>query len=454
MVSAVGTRHWPLLVVLAPAALLRVGASIAYHPVLLWTDSWEYVTVALKRFPVGITPTRPSGYPLVLKGLSLDGRTLDLIAPVQHLAGLATGILLYALLVRLGARRWLAAVAAAFPLLDAHTIALEQYVMAEPLSTLALIASVFLLVASTPTPLKLGASGLLLAAAVSMRTGVAFAVPVWLIYAVWVHRPRRAALAWALAAALLPLIAYAGAHAAAGKGFGLTEADGWFLYGRTAPLADCSQMNVPKGTRPLCGAPRDKPPGYYTWDPASPANRLYGGIGSPGIHRSNDALRRFALAAIEARPSAYARAVLHDLGAYLTPTPHAEPTLDFPIQAVSRLTPFGMKARKRYFPGYRPRSDWPASALVSYADVVAVRGWMLVPFMVLALIGLGLAAASGRWRDLIRYREILLLLAIGLVMVVGSTATVGQIYRYVIPAVPFITGAGVLAAAGLVRRLR
>ena len=44
---------------------------------------------------------------------------------------------------------------------------------------------------------------------------------------------------------LLPLLAYASWHAADTGRFGLTQADGWFLYGRVGEIADCGNADVP-----------------------------------------------------------------------------------------------------------------------------------------------------------------------------------------------------------------
>jgi hypothetical protein len=452
--AALASRHWPLLVVLVPAALLRLAATIAYRPALFFSDSWQYLDMALRRDPVGLAPDRPSGYPLVLKVLSLDGRTLEAIAPIQHLAGLTIGILLYALLVRLAAPRGVAAAAVALVLLESHGIALEEHIMAEGLSTAALVGSVFLLAAVRPSPKILVASGLLLAAAISMRTAVTFALPVWLGYAVWVHRSQRRALLAGVIAVMLPLLVYAGGHAAAGKGFGLTEADGWFLYGSVAPIADCSKMDVPKGTEPLCVRSRQFWPGYYVWDPTSPANRLFGGMREDSLARSNRLLRQFSTAAVRARPFAYGRWVGKGLLAYLDARWGTGIAVGLPKRPRLVLSPFGRSVHRRYFPSYEPRARWPARALAAYAGVARARGWMLAPLALLAVVALALALVRRDLRPALRPAETLLLLGVGVAMLVGATATVGHVFRYLIPTVPFFAGAGALAIGGLVRALR
>ena len=74
------------------------------------------------------------------------GRSLAAITVAQHLAGLVTGVLVYALILRLRLPRWLATAGAALVVLDAYAIALEQQVLAEAFFTLALVASFYLVV--------------------------------------------------------------------------------------------------------------------------------------------------------------------------------------------------------------------------------------------------------------------------------------------------------------------
>lgn len=111
--------HWPLLVVLAVAAVVRVAVAVAYWPAIFFGDSWAYLDLAYAGSPVGVAPDRPSGYPLLIDVLGLFGRSLGTITIAQHVAGLATGVLVYALALRLGLPRWLSTAAAAVVLLDA-----------------------------------------------------------------------------------------------------------------------------------------------------------------------------------------------------------------------------------------------------------------------------------------------------------------------------------------------
>ena len=151
--------HWPLLMVLAIAATVRVAVAIAYKPAIFFGDSWAYLDLAYGGNPVGLAPDRPSGYPLLIDLLSIFGRSLGAITTAQHLAGLLTGVLVYALLLRLRLPRWLATAGAAVVLLDAYAMALEQQILAEAFFTLALAASFFLVVGRDRGAVALAASG-------------------------------------------------------------------------------------------------------------------------------------------------------------------------------------------------------------------------------------------------------------------------------------------------------
>jgi Dolichyl-phosphate-mannose-protein mannosyltransferase len=443
------SRHGPLVLVLAAATLVRAAVSVAYHPALFYTDSWAYVRTALGRPILGMAADRPSGYPALLRVLSLDGTTIDPVPIVQHLAGLVTGVLVYALLYRLGVRRWIATAVAAIVLLEAYAIALEQHVMAETFATLALTASVFLLVdVDGPSrPKRLAVSGLLLAVAIGTRTAAAFAVPAWIVYLLWAHRGLRPVLA-AAAALVLPLLVYSTLHAAVGKGFGMGQADGWFLYGRVGPIVNCEGVDVPAGTDDLCRGPRPDDPDWYVWN-ASPAIRRFGGPGEGDAGRSNRLLRDFSLAIIAARPGAYLEAVGGDLADFVTTGGRRDPAILLPH---GRPRLHSREDRDAWFPRLRTRTRWPAGIVRAYHDVAHLRGWILLPFALLSFASLALASIKRPSGDL-RPRETFLLLGVAAGMLVGSTATVGGLLRYLIPTLPFLAAAGGLAASGLLARL-
>src|SRR5260221_14174283 len=94
-------RNWPFALVVAAGALLRVACEVAYRPALFYSDSWGYLSMAHGSGIVSFAPLRPSGYPIVVKILSVAGNGLLATTLVQHLARLATGTVVYAALRRL-----------------------------------------------------------------------------------------------------------------------------------------------------------------------------------------------------------------------------------------------------------------------------------------------------------------------------------------------------------------
>ena len=104
-------RHWMFWLLLAGGLVLRGIAQVAYEPALLFIDSKKYI------FGTDFTNTiwgsfDPLGYSLlILRPILLAGRSLAYAALVQHVLGMAMAGALYALMLRRGVYRWLAALA-------------------------------------------------------------------------------------------------------------------------------------------------------------------------------------------------------------------------------------------------------------------------------------------------------------------------------------------------------
>jgi hypothetical protein len=368
--------HWPLALVLAVAVAVRIGVAIAYWPAVFFGDSWSYLNLAFEGDPLAFAPDRPSGYPLVIHALSLFGRSLAVLTTAQHIAGLVSGALVYALILRLRLPRWVATVGAAVVVLDAYAIALEQQVLAEAFFTLALVAAFFCVVGRDRGPASLAAGGVLLALAATMRTVALFAVPVWLAYVFWSHRAVRLVVPAAVALAL-PLLGYSAWHAADTGRFGLTQADGWFLYGRVGEIADCDGADIPSDARALCARnDRDRREGaaYHIWNADGPARRVFGGMSraSQEQERSNRILRDFALAIIRDRPGRYAELVWDDFMRYFDADAVSRGNSDLAVQLpqFGRLVGLNKTARDRWFPGYVPHVRPPAKRKRDYNHVL------------------------------------------------------------------------------------
>src|SRR5215471_5417226 len=116
-------RHWLVTILVAAGLALRVLAQVAYHPALIYVDTLKYL--------YGASPgSEPLAYTAVLRLILLAG-DLGTVAAIQHLLGLAMAVVLYAVLLRRGVARWLAALAVAPVLLDAYQLQMEQTIMAD-----------------------------------------------------------------------------------------------------------------------------------------------------------------------------------------------------------------------------------------------------------------------------------------------------------------------------------
>src|SRR5690348_14747166 len=105
-------RHWMIGLLLAAGLVLRVIAQYGYMPALLFIDSKKYL------YGTSFTDSNwgsydPIGYALLILRPVLMVGSLALVAVVQHVLGLGMAVALYALLLRRGVTRWLAALAVA-----------------------------------------------------------------------------------------------------------------------------------------------------------------------------------------------------------------------------------------------------------------------------------------------------------------------------------------------------
>ena len=441
---------------LAAGLLLRAGAAVAYRPALFYSDSWGYLAMAHGKGLVSFAPLRPSGYPLILKVLSPIGDGLFAATWLQHLAGLATGALAYALLRWFQVPRWAATLAGAFVVLDAWAIALEQYVLSEAFFALALALCVWASLTGRGrggAGWALGFAGLCLAAATLMRPVALFAIPVWLIWLAWVRPGARPALA-GIAALAAPLLVYGVVHASSVGNFGLTQAEGWFLYGRVGAIADCDGIDVDRAARKLCDRPAraaHEEQSFFMFNRRSPARRAFGGISanSDKQGRTNAVLRHFALQVIRERPGEYLRIAGRDFLKFMRPGPRAryreDQTVEFPEGARIRFD--DRKTRKRLFPGLVTHADTPSGALRSYARVFHTSRILIALVTVLSLVALVLGI---RRRDPLA-PAIFLALGIALAMLAGAALTATFALRYLVPCVAEFVVAGTLSGVLLAR---
>ncbi len=390
-------RHWVFAGLLVLAAALRGVVLVAYHPALIFPDSVRYLQYA-HNFTAGRwspDALRQSGYSVAIIAVPLL-HALWLIPLVQHLAGLATAGCVYAMLIRSGARPWLAAVAAVPVLFDPLQLVLEQYVLSDAGAMLLILAALVVLAWRREGPRRREAAvaGLLLGAAVTFRDqDLIMIVPAGLYLLVAVRPARRLLTRLAVTGGcfLIPVVGYLGWFAAAHGPWNFTTFDGAFLYGRVADFASCSGLELPSYEQPLCPAqpPALRDADFYTWDPRSPQWTF-----DPPAGTSRDAVvRDFSLRILRHQPASYAEAVGRDLLYGFSPARGAGPEqyspayLRFSTSVRPDQAAYASVAALGYpAPAIAPG---PAAFLTGYGRWVYLPGPVLAAGLVLALGGAG-----------------------------------------------------------------
>jgi hypothetical protein len=445
-------RHWLFGLALAGAVVLRVLAMLAFRPVMWFGgDSASYLSTALRLTP---DPSRVGGYGLLLWALR-PLHSFTAVAAVQHLAGIAMGVLIYLLIRRHGLPGWVAVLGALPVLFDAYQLQLESDAVPDgPFGLLVVIALYLLLRPPGERRLADAVSAAFLTGVSAIFWPVGLALLAVPLAALVIRRAGLAAVA-ALLAGLLPVVAYAAWFDAREHRFSLTRSDGVYLWSRTMSFADCAVIRPPADERPLC--PPGKGPrmaaSLYIWSGSSPLLRMPGGRFSA---RTNALARDFALRAIAAQPGGYLAAVGHDLSLsfYWDRPAHPDAAIVDRYQfadAATAWVPATMRTigggtvagdQAAYAGGHpaatrtvRPFASW----LVSYQRYVYLRGTLLgvillaAPAVIIARRARA-AAAALPWA-----------FAVAILLVPPLIADFDL--RYLVPAVPAACLAAALAFA-------
>ncbi|MBV9092457.1 MAG: phospholipid carrier-dependent glycosyltransferase [Streptosporangiaceae bacterium] len=471
-------RHWPFAVLLGLAAALRAVVLAAYRPALIFPDSVRYLQYAAdftagRWSPDGL---RQSGYSvLIIPAVLLHD--MWLIPLVQHLTGLATAVLGYAVLVRFGVRTWLAAAAAIPVLFDPLQVVLEQYVLADTWTVF--LVSAALAILAWPSAWQghkgqehkeqrgkgLGEEGrgqalrwrpaatcgLLLGVAVTLREADLIMIVAAAVYLAVAVRPRRRLvrrLATLTGCFLVPVAGYLGWFDAAHGEPGFTTFAGAFLYGRVADFASCQGLNLPAYEEPLCPSqpPAARNANFYQWDPRSPQWTFQP---PPGTSR-DAAVRDFSLRIARHQPLGYARAVGRDFAYGFSPVRGAGPERDSPAYLQFRIyiRPDRQADASIAALGYQPPAvrPGPAAFLAGYGRWFYVPGPVFAAALVLALAVL-VATRRGRQPDA---RDACLLFTAGAVLMLVPPALFAAFdWRYQLPQLTLIPVAAALAAAAV-----
>jgi hypothetical protein len=427
-------EHWLFLLFLVIGVAIRLLTMATYSPAFMFFgDSYAY-TVAAQRFE---PPTdRPFGYAAILRLLSTMG-DVPLVVAVQHLVGVALAVALYVVLLRRGARPWIAALAAAPLLLDAYLIQIEHNLLTESIFAALLASAVFVATRRDLTWASAAVAGGLLAAAASTRT---VAIPIAALFLGYflVRRIGWRPLLAFVAALVVPILAYMTWFASVHGIFATTDASGRFLYGRVAVFADCEGLDLTRNEAKLCdnADPALRPnANFYVWSSDSPLQSL--DLSGPATDK---VAATFSRKVILDQPLTYARYAITDAAHYFAPW-------RFPLTAA---TPNGSTSV-----GHNDLQGNPVTPVVdrqgalllsSYQTIVFTHG----PILIGALL-LGLAAGvldRGRRRF-----DGPFVALVGLAVVVIPSLTVMFDYRYGMPAIPLLMYAGGIGGVALHERV-
>ena len=363
-----------LLALLALGVLLRLVAIASLWPVTNTIDD-GYQLFASNPFE---DAQHPAGYGLIVAGLGHLTQSVILPVLLQHLCGIASALLFFAATQRISGSPWAGLLPAGIVLLNPDLIFLEQAIMSETWAVLASAVGLYAAVRATDpgrAAWRWGlAAGVVLGLGVTMRTAGLLMIPV-VVLAVFLCRPRPlrgwrrslpAPLAMASGAAIV-LLAYASANAAFGPRFGVGPSPGWYLYGRVAQFADCSQFTPPAGTGVLCDSrPPSERPGArdLLFSPEEPAQFYFAPFGN-----HDELLGEWASRAARAQPLDFARTAWDYLRSYYVPatlrqglgeglSPHSTSPSTTALCPDLRAQPGGV-LRPLHLPSLPPRARLP-----------------------------------------------------------------------------------------------
>jgi hypothetical protein len=480
LAAAFARRHWLFFILLAPGIALRAVTLLAYRPALLNSDEYLYSSEHL--YPDAV---HPIGYPVFLRILPLtNGLTL---APlVQHILGLGLAALVYVLLLRLGVRTWLAALAAAPVLLDAYQLGIEQYLTPETLFELLLVGGcAAILWKPSLLTLSIAVGGLLFALATLTRTIAVLALVPATLTVLFLRVGATRVLAFALLF-IVPLGAYAVWYRSIHGQFAITGSTGTFLYGRIAPLVDCDRFEAPNYERVLCPSEpvgQRLPVNELLWSSRfSPLRRIQ----PPTGNTRDEVAADFAKRTIVHQPGTYARALGSDvLRAFASarrraPGEYGDPSWEFhqgfPTffrgsvcspealrQVQHDLTILGKDvARRRVLGCERRKAKMTRTIRAHHGQprinsrlIAFLRGYQRVgyapgPLLAACLLG-GFAAALGigRARHSGLRSAAFLFAGVAAVVCLGSVVVTVFSWRYQIPQLALLPPAGALAVTAL-----
>jgi hypothetical protein len=451
--------HWLAALLLAAGLVLRVLAQFAYRPALFYIDSVKYLYNA--------EGNDPEGYKGPLRAI-LFVANLNTVVAVQHLLGLGMAVVIYVLLLRRGASRWLAALAMAPVLLDAYQLQDEQTIMPGTLfAALIVVGLAILLWQPRPGWRRVIVAGLVLGTSATVaQVGEALILPaaVYLLVAGGGWRQATGKAAAMCLACLLPILGYCtGSYLLTGDFF-LSHTGVTSFYGRTAAAVDCATIRLPADERQICPTRAEQARGndWLEYNPRSPVQAIYRKLPRAEV---DELVTNFGHSVLAQQPlrvlAAYGTDVVKLFALTRETRPGDPPISRWQFQrSFPYLSPHATKQVVRHaveqFGGGLPTVWKPVAAFLrSYQlDGGYTPGPLLALFTVTGLIG---SVAALRRRLDARTRQLALacllcfLSAVSLLLV--SDMFVFS-WRYQLPALVTLVPAGALGIAVIARLVR
>jgi hypothetical protein len=462
--AALLRQHWLAAILLAVGLVLRVLAELAYRPALFYIDSVKYISDA--------QGNDPEGYKAPLRAILLVGN-FDTVAAVQHILGLAMAVVIYMLVLRRGASRWLAALAMAPMLLDGYQLQNEQTIMPGTWFEALIVAGLAILLwRPRPGWRAVIAAGLVLGtSAIVAQVGEALLVPAVIFLLVagggWRRVVARAGVLIVMFA--VPIAAYSIVNGLVTGSYALSHQGATSLYGRAAAAVNCATIKLPADERRICPTAAQQAHGndWLSFNPNSPVQAIYqdlprGQVNSMVISFSKSVVAQQPLRVLDA----YGRDVLKLYAVDRVTDPGDPPISRWQFErSFPYLTPHATKpeveAKIAQFGGGTPTVWRPVAAFLHdyQLDGGYTPGPLLLLFTITGLAGSAVLLVRRRPAH-VRERALACLLMTGsaVFLLLVSDLFVYS-WRYQLPALVTLVPAGVLGLSvlsevmGVTRRL-
>jgi len=441
-------QHWLISVLVLVGGGLRILTMLTYRPaIMFFGDSYSYIVGAQRLEPPN---DRPFGYSFVLRMISYVG-DLGLVTFLQHLAGLALAILLYVVVLKRGAPRWLAALVATPLLLDGYLLQIEHNILSETMFASLLLGAVII---ATRDELTIGwaiGAGALLSAAALTRT-VAIPIAALFVGYLLIRKLGIKVVAGFVLAMAIPILGYMAWFMSTYGTFATTDSSGRFLYGRVAVFADCSKATLTPVESKLCdNAPASSRPNanFYVWSGDSPVR----GLNLPSL-ATDQVASSYSRKIILSQPLTYARYAGTDMAHYFVPGRYLT-RVDSPLEAWRFPTGLANGAGSTSL-AHNTLAGEPSKPEILGASATFLRGYQSVVYTQgpILLLGLVLGLVAGRLDRSRRRWDGPFVSLVGAAVIVIPSLTVMFDYRYGLPAIPLLMFAGSIGGQVLLERRR